>query len=56
MEYENLLEYKELYEYVKARLCKDKYTYVFINEVQGCPAFEKAVDSLFIKDNVDVYI
>jgi len=53
---ERLLDYKALHSYVKDRLCKDKYTYVFIDEVQQCPQFEKAVDSLFIKRNVDVYI
>lgn len=53
---EHLLNYKALHTYVKDRLCKDKYTYVFIDEVQQCPEFEKAVDSLFIKKNVDVYI
>ena len=56
VEYERLLNYNDLYGYVKERLCKDKYTYVFIDEVQQCPEYEKAVDSLFIKDNVDVYI
>ena len=56
VDYEHLLTYKALHTYVKDRLCKDKYTYVFIDEVQQCPGFEKAVDSLFIKKNVDVYI
>jgi len=56
LENERLLDYHELHEYVKVRLCKDKYTYVFIDEVQKCKDFERAVDSLFIKDNVDVYI
>lgn len=56
VEYENLLDYKSLYDYIKARLIKGKTTYVFIDEVQQCKAFEKAVDSLFIKENVDVYI
>lgn len=54
--YESLLDYKELYKYVESRLCKDKFTYVFLDEVQNCAGFEKAVDSLFIRDNVDVYI
>lgn len=54
--FENLLNYKALHNYVTDRLCKNKYTYVFIDEVQECPQFEKAVDSLFIKKNVDVYI
>ena len=56
VDYEHLLNYKALHTYVKDRLCKDKYTYVFIDEVQQCLGFEKAVDSLFIKKNVDVYI
>lgn len=56
MEYEELLDYRNLYSYIKERLCKDKYTYIFLDEIQNCKQFEKAVDSLFIKDNTDVYI
>lgn len=56
IEYENLLDYKSLYNYIKERLVKGKFTYVFIDEVQQCKSFEKAVDSLFIKENADVYI
>jgi len=56
VDFEHLQDYKVLYDYFKSRLCKDKYTYVFIDEVQQCTEFEKAVDSLFIKKNVDVYI
>ncbi len=56
VEYEGLLNYKALYDYIKERLIGGKYTYVFIDEVQECPDYEKAVDSLFIKDHVDVYI
>ena len=55
-EYENLLDYKALYHYVKERLHKEKYTYVFIDEVQYCKHYEKAVNSLFIKPRVDLYI
>ncbi|MBS5062894.1 MAG: ATP-binding protein [Hungatella hathewayi] len=54
--YEDLQSYKTLYNYVKERLCNDKYTYVFLDEIQNCKSFEKAVDSLFIQPNVDVYI
>jgi len=53
---EHLLNYKTLHTYVKDRLCPDKYTYVFIDEVQNCLSYEKAIDSLFIKKNVDIYI
>jgi predicted AAA+ superfamily ATPase len=56
IDYEDLLDYRALYEYIKERLQKDKYTYVFLDEAQNCKAYEKAVDSLHIKPNVDVYI
>lgn len=56
VEYEELLDYKALYNYIKERICSGKYTYVFIDEVQNCKGFEKAVDSLFLKPYVDVYI
>lgn len=56
MAYENLLDYKMLYQYIKERMNPGKMTYVFIDEAQNCQSFEKVVDSLFIQDNVDVYI
>ena len=56
VEFEHLLDYNVLYDYFSKRLCKNKYTYIFIDEVQQCTGFERAVDSLFIRENVDVYI
>lgn len=56
LEFEELLNYRELYTYIKKRLFKNGYTYIFLDEVQNCKDFEKAVDGLFIKDNTDVYI
>ncbi|MCL1809616.1 MAG: ATP-binding protein [Clostridiales bacterium] len=56
MEHECLLDYRKLYEYVSARLTEGKRAYVFLDEIQSVPSFQKAVDSLYIKDNVDVYI
>jgi len=53
---EPLLDYRKLHEYVTERLSPDKMTYVFLDEIQNVPEFQKAVDSFFIKDNVDVYI
>jgi len=53
---EPLLDYRKLHEYVTKRIIPGKMTYVFLDEIQNVPQFEKAVDSLFIKDNVDVYI
>lgn len=48
--------YKELYDYINAKIDSDKQYYVFLDEVQNVPNFQKAVDSLYIKKNVDVYI
>ena len=56
MLYEPLLDYRKLYEYVTARLADGKKTYVFLDEVQSVASFQKVVDSLYIKNNVDVYI
>ena len=53
---EELLDYHKLYDYVTARLLPDKMTYSFLDEIQAVPEFQKAVDSLFIKDKADVYI
>ncbi len=49
-------DYKELYNYINNKIKKNKQYYVFLDEVQNIPRFQKAVDSLYIKNNVDVYI
>ena len=56
LDYEYLKDYKKLYLYIKERLCSGKMTYVFLDEIQEVPSFEKAVDSLYIMDDVDIYI
>lgn len=56
LEYEELCDYKKLYEYIKARLSSDKTTYIFLDEIQKVPYFEKAVDSLYVKQGTDIYI
>ena len=56
LKFENLLNYKTLYEYISSKLCKDKFTYIFLDEIQQVENFQKVVDSLYIKDNVDVYV
>ena len=49
-------DYKDLYNYIKDKIEVNKKYYVFLDEVQNVKDFQKAVDSLYIKDNVDVYI
>lgn len=56
MDYEYLLDYKALHAYIKEHLCSDKMTYIFLDEIQKVHSFPKAVDSLFIRENTDIYI
>lgn len=56
VEYDNLKNYRSLYEYITPKLQKNKKNYIFLDEIQHVAQFEKTVDSLFIKKNVDLYI
>lgn len=48
--------YMDLYNYINEQLkTKNKY-YIFLDEVQNVKDFERAVDGLYIKENVDLYI
>lgn len=54
--YEDLLDYKKLYQYITERIGELRPVYIFLDEVQKVNQFEKVVDSLYIKEGVDVYI
>ena len=54
--FEDLTEYHALYRYLISRLKADRMNYIFLDEIQHVQHFEKAVDSLFLKENVDLYI
>ena len=56
IDYEELTDYKKLYEYIKSKMIEDKRNYIFLDEIQHVDKFEKVVDSLFIKENTDLYI
>ena len=49
-------DWKELYTYIEDKLLQDKMNYIFLDEIQVIPNFEKTVDGLFINKNVDLYI
>lgn len=53
---EHLLDYHALHDYITDRLQIGKMTYIFLDEIQTVPNFQKAVDSLFIRENTDIYI
>lgn len=46
----------DIYFEIKKKLQANKPNYIFLDEVQNIPLFEKLVDGLFATDNVDVYI
>ena len=55
-EFDHLLEYKPLYEYIKSQYSKDKQNFVLIDEVQMCQDFEKAINGLHATEQYDIYI
>ena len=50
------MDAREFYEYVKARLCPDKRTYLFFDEVQKVCGWENAVNSFRVDFDCDIYI
>ena len=55
-DYEELTEPHKLYSYIKERIVENKQNYIFLDEIQNVKNFHKVVDSLFIKNNVDLYL
>lgn len=55
-EYDHLLAYRPLYDYVKAQYIKSKQNFVLIDEVQMCVDFEKAINGLHATEKFDIYI
>lgn len=56
LEFEEIKEYHALHKYVEDRYDKKKQNYLFVDEVQLCPNFELAINSLYSKNKYDIYI
>lgn len=56
IENEHLYDYHILYNQITENLIPTKMNYIFLDEIQMVPDFEKAINSLFLKDNIDLYI
>ena len=56
LRYNFIKDYMDLYNYINDMLKKDTKNYVFIDEIQIVPNFQKVADSLYINKNVDLYI
>lgn len=55
-EFESLLEYHALERYAESRFKADKQNFLLVDEIQMCPSFEKAMNSLQAKEKFDIYI
>ena len=49
-------QWKQVYDYIAGRLATAGMNYIFLDEVQNLEHFERLVDGLFIKTNVDLYV
>ncbi len=56
IKFEEYTDYRKLYRYISEKIRPDLMNYIFLDEVQIVHEFQKAIDSLFIKENVDIYI
>jgi len=52
----HLLDPYVLHDYIKSKLLPNKMNYIFLDEIQNVSEYQKAVNSLFMKKNVDLYI
>lgn len=56
LKYNFINNYMDLYNYINDKIINNKKYYIFIDEIQNISEFQKVADSLYIKDNVDLYI
>lgn len=56
LKWEPLTEYHALFDYLEEQLKRDQINYIFLDEIQMVDRFQKVVNSLQLKDNVDIYI
>ena len=56
LEYEGLKEYHALHAYAEKHYQRGKTNYLFVDEVQMCPQFELAINSLYSKGKYDIYV
>ncbi|ANU65271.2 ATPase [Burkholderiales bacterium YL45] len=53
---QRLTDYQELHRYILERASNSGEYYIFLDEIQQVENFQKAVDSLFLHDNFDIYL
>ncbi len=56
LKYNFIEDYMDLYNYINSQIMENKKNYVFIDEIQIIPEFQKVADSLYLNKNIDLYI
>lgn len=56
LSFDEIKEYHALHQYVEDRFAENSENYLFVDEVQLCPKFELAINSLHSKRKYDIYI
>ncbi len=56
LKFEEIKEYHALHSYVEQHYVVGKMNYLFVDEVQMCPKFELAINSLYSKGKYDIYV
>ena len=56
LRWESLKDYHALYNHILENLSPNEKNYIFLDEIQIVPEFQKAINSLFLRDDVDIYI
>ncbi|WP_295138576.1 ATP-binding protein [uncultured Catenibacterium sp.] len=56
LKFEEIKEYHALHSYVEQHYVAGKMNYLFVDEVQMCPKFELAINSLYSKGKYDIYL
>lgn len=54
--FSDLLDWKKLHDHILAKTVPNKMNYIFLDEIQNVEHFEKAINSLRLRDNIDIYI
>ena len=55
-QYEDLLDYKKLGQYIRSKINETEQFYIFLDEVQFCKNFEKVLNGLNRYENLDIYV
>lgn len=56
MKYDSIRDYKKLYDMVKGKIISNKKNYLFFDEIQQVDGWEKAINSLTLEHDVDIYV